>query len=136
MCYTKKKSYYDDGHDRKDVLAYHEKWLARELKLELCQYLWAPFTDEDLHKCEFTKYGKKLSLYDFLFTKADAGTDDDTGGGNEDSVDEAQRVRDKALAASFESKLYSVFTVLLRALKARCLASRSMSTFCLLIFFT
>ena len=36
MCYTKKiKSYYVDGHDQKDVLAYRKKWLAQDLKLEL-----------------------------------------------------------------------------------------------------
>ena len=45
MCYaTKTKLYYFDGHDRKDILAYREKRLARDLKLELFQYLWAPFT--------------------------------------------------------------------------------------------
>ena len=55
MCYTKKKSYYVAGHDRKDVLASREKWLAQELKLELRQYLWAPFTEEYLQKCEVKK---------------------------------------------------------------------------------
>ena len=36
MCYTlKTKSYYVYGHNRKDVLAYREKWLAQDLKLKL-----------------------------------------------------------------------------------------------------
>ena len=36
MCYTlKTKSYYVDGNNRKDVLAYCEKWLAQDLNLKL-----------------------------------------------------------------------------------------------------
>ena len=93
MCYTTKtKSYYVNGHDRKDVLAYRKKWLAQDLKLKLGQYLWAPFTEEDLYTCEFTKDGKNLNIYDYLFNKAEADTNNDTGGGNEESVDEAQSV--------------------------------------------
>ena len=89
MCYTTKtKSYYVDGHNRKYVLAYRKKWLAQELKIKLRHYLWAPFTEKDLQKCEVTKYGKNMSLYNFLFPKAEAGTKNDTGGGNEESVDE------------------------------------------------
>ena len=84
----KTKSYYVDGHDRKDALAYGKKWLAQYLKLEIRQYLWAPFTEKDLLKCEVTKYGKNMSLYNFLFPKAEAGTKNDTAGGNEESVDE------------------------------------------------
>ena len=83
----KTKSYYVDEHDRKDALAYGKKWLAQDLKLEIRQYLWAPFTEEDLHKCEVTKDGKNMSLYDSIFTKGKAGTYNDTQGGNEDSVD-------------------------------------------------
>ena len=41
-----------------------------------------PFTEEYLHKCEVTKNGKNLSLYKFLFTKAEVVVDDETGGGN------------------------------------------------------
>ena len=40
LCYaTRKKHYYVDGHDRPDVLAHHEKWLEKEGRLELRQYL-------------------------------------------------------------------------------------------------
>ena len=41
LCYSRKtKGYYVDGHDRQDVLAHRVKWLKKEVKLELKQYLW------------------------------------------------------------------------------------------------
>ena len=36
----KTKTYYVDGHDRKDVLAHRAFWLEKELELELRQYLF------------------------------------------------------------------------------------------------
>ena len=42
LCYARrKKHYYVDGHDRPDVLAHRAKWLKKEGRLELRQYLWA-----------------------------------------------------------------------------------------------
>ena len=39
---TRKKSYYVDGHDRKDVLGHrNNEYLPAEKALELRQYLWA-----------------------------------------------------------------------------------------------
>ena len=50
------------GTNRKMYLHIRKKWPAQEINLNLRQYLWLPFTEEDLHKCEVTKDEKKLSL--------------------------------------------------------------------------
>jgi hypothetical protein len=44
----RKKCYFVDGHDRWDVLKYrNEVWLPKEKDLEIRQYLWLQFTQEE-----------------------------------------------------------------------------------------
>ena len=45
LCYARRrKHYYVDGHDRPDVLAHCKKWLEKEGKFKLRQYLWVQMT--------------------------------------------------------------------------------------------
>ena len=55
---TRKKSYYVDGHDRGDVLAYRNNvYLPQEKELDVRQYLWA-----QLSVAEFTALEIKTPL--------------------------------------------------------------------------
>ena len=51
-----KKGYYVDGHDRADVLEHRKEWLAKELELELRQYLWVQLTVDQATELKLPGY--------------------------------------------------------------------------------
>ena len=48
----RRKGYYVDGHDRKDVLQHRKQWLQTEKQLELRQYLWIQMYFDDALKID------------------------------------------------------------------------------------